>query len=139
MDTFCFIPVESLSQRRFSNPPISSLENNSSNPAVQYVLADPVKPPEVLGRFTRGQSAIQRRAAEINPIRARTWSASRTISQPATVAVPELGLSNVARIRNVGRLARAVGAQQPINLSRLTSKIERHPPHERTPCFSVAK
>ena len=48
-----------------------------------------------------------------SPIRSRSWRASRTTSRPATWIVPAIGLEQRGQDPHDGRLAGAVGAQQP--------------------------
>ncbi len=112
METFCFMPVERLSQRR-SGKSTSRRGKESLDAAAQRFPVHSVQMAEVFDHLSRGEPAVQRRRrgkkADVgaNFLRARAECRTRPRAR-----VPLAGLEDGGQRAQCGGLAGAVGAQQ---------------------------
>ena len=87
METFCFIPVESLSQRRSRKSFISRRSKIVHDAAAQSGFIETVQAAEIFNHLLRGKAAVKRGGRGEKSHAARTCADSRT-SYPATWRCP---------------------------------------------------
>ena len=112
-DTFCFMPVDKSPTFTSAKRSIPNFSNNSRRLFCITSSDNPCNLPKNMNKYAGVKKSSSFSSLVRNPIDARTFSASRKTSCPATYASPESALINVARIRSIVVFPAPFGPNKP--------------------------